>query len=108
MARGLLILFHPFENEMKEIHEKDVIELYNTLKKDIEKKRSSFEKHKTLQFTLHSATHTPTRNSLIAIDSLKAINGGHFPIIIKISDLYIKLHEGLGLVLELSKRLAIY
>ena len=62
MARGLLVLFHPFENEMKEIHEKDVIELYNTLKKDIEKKRSSFEKHKTLTDVLNQIVREKNEN----------------------------------------------
>ena len=36
LARGLLILFHPFRDEMKDIHEKDVLELCNDNKMSIE------------------------------------------------------------------------
>ena len=48
LARGLLILFHPFKNEMQDIHEQDVVLLYEKNKTDIEKKRNLFEKHKTI------------------------------------------------------------
>ena len=62
VARSLLILFHPFENEMKDIHEKNVIELYNTHKKEVDKKRNMFEKHKVLTELINSIErekHTP-------------------------------------------------
>ena len=48
LARGLLILFHPFLNEMSEIHEKNVTEMYLNNEKEIERKRNNFEKHKIL------------------------------------------------------------
>ena len=48
LARGLLILFHPFQNEMTEIHEQNVTEMYLKNRKEIERKRSQFEKHKVL------------------------------------------------------------
>ena len=48
LARGLLILFYPFQNEMVDIHEKNVTEVYFDNEKEIEKKRNSFEKHKIL------------------------------------------------------------
>ena len=43
-ARGLLILFYPFRNEMEDIHSLDVYELLNEYKQDIEEKRKLFEK----------------------------------------------------------------
>ena len=46
LARGLLILFHPFKDEMTEIHEQDVAELYSKYKEEIEEKRDLFENHK--------------------------------------------------------------
>ena len=54
VARGLLILFHPFENEMNDIHEQNVIELYNTHKEEIDEKRNLFEKHKVLTEMINS------------------------------------------------------
>ena len=48
LARALLILFHPFTDEMKDIHQKDVMELYSANKNKIQKKRNKFEKHKII------------------------------------------------------------
>ena len=45
LARGLLILFHPFRSEMEEIHNADVLELLNENKEQIEEKRKLFENH---------------------------------------------------------------
>ena len=45
LARGLLILFYPFRNEMEDIHENDVLELCNNNKSLIEEKRKIFEKN---------------------------------------------------------------
>ena len=54
LARGLLILFHPFTNEIEEIHEQNVIELYNLNKESIESKRHIFEQHKILTEVINS------------------------------------------------------
>ena len=54
LARGLLILFHPFRNELTDIHEKNVGELYLSNKAEIEKKRGLFEKHKVLTDIINS------------------------------------------------------
>ena len=48
LARGLLILFLPFRDEMKEIHEQDVKELLNIKKDLINQKRSRFEKYQLM------------------------------------------------------------
>ena len=48
LSRGLLILFHPFKNEMKDIHEENVMDLYDKNKQEIERKRNIFEKHKVI------------------------------------------------------------
>ena len=48
LARGLLILFLPFRDEMKEIHEKDVKELLDVKKDLINLKRSRFEKYQVM------------------------------------------------------------
>ena len=48
LARGLLILFHPFRDEMKDIHMENVVDLYKKHEKDIEMKRNMFEKHKVI------------------------------------------------------------
>ena len=48
LARGLLILFKPFRDEMKEIHCKDVKKLLKKNKDFIEEKRSKFEKYKVM------------------------------------------------------------
>ena len=48
LARGLLILFKPFRNEMKEIHQKDVKKLLKENNELIEEKRSKFESYKVL------------------------------------------------------------
>ena len=48
LARGLLILFHPFQDENKEIHEQNVIELYEKNKKRVDERRNLFEKHKII------------------------------------------------------------
>ena len=54
LARGLLILFHPFKNEMNDIHEQNVTLLYEENKKEIEKKRNMFEKHKIITDVVNS------------------------------------------------------
>ena len=53
-ARGLLILFYPFRNELEDIHEKDVTELYTSNRKEIERKRQLFEKHRILTDVINS------------------------------------------------------
>ena len=47
-ARGLLILFYPFNNEMADIHDQDVMELLDENKDMIEEKRKSYEKNVNL------------------------------------------------------------
>ena len=48
MARGLLILFKPFINELVEIHTQDVKRLLFDNKDMIEEKRAFFEKYKLM------------------------------------------------------------
>ena len=48
LARGLLILFKPFRNEIVEIHQKDVIELLATSEDVIKEKRMLFERYKVM------------------------------------------------------------
>ena len=48
LARGLLILFLPFEDEMTDIHQKDVNSLLAEFRTKIEEKRQIFEKYKNL------------------------------------------------------------
>ena len=48
LARGLLILFHPFRNELEEIHAHDVKQLLDENRDDIERKRHGFEKYKLM------------------------------------------------------------
>ena len=47
-CRGLLILFHPYRNEMVEIHEKNVMELARDNLAAIKIVQAKFEAHKTL------------------------------------------------------------
>ena len=42
--RGKLILFYPFRNELQDIHEKDIGELSEEKKNEIEMKQSKYEK----------------------------------------------------------------
>ena len=46
--RGLLLLFIPFQNELEEIHEKDINDLYSDNEKIIKERRAMFEKHKVM------------------------------------------------------------
>ena len=48
LARGLLILFMPFRNELNEIHTKDVKQLLDENDELIEQNRSIFEKYKLM------------------------------------------------------------
>ena len=48
LARGLLILFHPFRNEMQDIHRHDVKQLLFENREQIESKRKLFEKYKVM------------------------------------------------------------
>ena len=48
LARGLLVLFLPFQDEMKEIHTQDVKALLSKFEDLIESKRSMFEKYKLM------------------------------------------------------------
>ena len=41
LARALLILFHPYTNEMEQIHQQNVTEIYSKFKKEVEKKKKS-------------------------------------------------------------------
>ena len=46
LARGLLVLFMPFRNEMMDIHQKDVQQLLAEKKDIINEKRAIFERYK--------------------------------------------------------------
>ena len=48
LARGLLILFMPYRNEMEEIHQHDVKELLSNNRETIEEKREIFEKYRLM------------------------------------------------------------
>ena len=48
LARGLLILFHPFRDELKDIHSRNVVDLMHDDKDAIEELRSKYEKHMNL------------------------------------------------------------
>ena len=48
LARGLLILFMPFRDEMNDIHRKDVKKILEEKREMIEEKRSKFEKYKVM------------------------------------------------------------
>ena len=48
LARGLLILFKPFRNEMEEIHRQDVKQLLEDANLVITEKRKIFEKYKVM------------------------------------------------------------
>ena len=48
LARGLLILFKPYRNEMIEIHQKDVKELLAISEEVVTEKRQLFEKYKVM------------------------------------------------------------
>ena len=48
MYRALCILFHPFRNEMKDIHSSDVKSLYLEHEEHIEENRLKYEKHRGL------------------------------------------------------------
>lgn len=45
LARGLLILFYPFVNEMRDIHQHNVIELLDENKDMIDEKRKTYERN---------------------------------------------------------------
>ena len=51
LARGLLILFMPFRNERKEIHQKDVKEVLEEKNEVIQEKRKIFENTKLWQIS---------------------------------------------------------
>ena len=53
-ARGLLILFLPFRDELKDIHEKNVNDLYSENKETIQARRNIFEKHKVMTDIIYS------------------------------------------------------
>ena len=46
--RALCILFLPFRDEMRDIHSKDVKQLYIKHEKDIEENQQSYERHRTM------------------------------------------------------------
>ena len=48
LARGLLILFFPFRNEMEDIHTQDVEKILSDKKDIIQEKRKRFEKYKVM------------------------------------------------------------
>ena len=54
LKRGLLILFTPFVNEMEDIHENDINELYTKFENVIKEKRAIFEKHKVMTEIIES------------------------------------------------------
>ena len=54
LKRGLLILFSPFINEMEDIHENDIDELYTKFEMVIKEKRAIFEKHKVMTEIIES------------------------------------------------------
>ena len=53
-ARGLLILFFPFRDEIKDIHEMNVNDLYSENKETIQARRNIFEKHKVMTDIIYS------------------------------------------------------
>ena len=68
-ARGLLILFYPFRNEMRDIHENDVQSLYEKNKSSIQRVRNIFEKHRVMSdiiFTLQKERNDNTENNELA------------------------------------------
>ena len=71
-ARGLLILFHPFRDELKEIHENNVKDLYEDNKLSIQAIRNIFEKHKVMSdiiFELDKETETEKDNDNEQVES---------------------------------------
>ena len=43
-----MILFFPFQNEMKDIHEQDIDKLYKDNEEELNERRALFEKHKVM------------------------------------------------------------
>ena len=64
LARGLLILFLPFRDEMTEIHQKDVTELLDSKKDLINPKRSRFEKYQVMNDLINLIHKESEKNSL--------------------------------------------
>ena len=62
LARGLLILFMPFRDELKDIHAKDVKQLLDEKEGLIQRKKNIFEKYK-LMSELISTIQPDEKNS---------------------------------------------
>ena len=65
-ARGLLILFFPFREEMRDIHNHDVKDLYEDNKLSIQARRNIFEKHKVMTdiiYSLYKESDEAARNA---------------------------------------------
>ena len=63
LARGLLILFLPFRDEMKEIHQNDVTELLSANKDLIQSKRERFEKYQLMNDLINSIQKESEKNN---------------------------------------------
>jgi len=77
LARGLLVLFHPFRNEMQEIHQHDVRALLKENYDAIQHKRMMFEKFKVMTDLIKKIqpdpANKPTDSSSEDEDSFKEI-----------------------------------
>ena len=61
--RDLLVLFHPFRNELNEVHNvKSITNLYNRHKNDIERRRREFEPNRELMKKMEDAIHDQEQN----------------------------------------------
>ena len=65
LARGLLILFLPFQNEMADIHQKDVKLVLAEFREVIEEKRHMFEKYKRLTELISSIENDEAKSDNI-------------------------------------------
>ena len=62
LARGLLILFLPFRDEMADIHRQDVKQLLSEKKDMINAKREIFEKYKTMTDLINNIQKEEEKN----------------------------------------------
>ena len=68
LARGLLILFKSFRNEMDEIHSQDVKQLLVDNRELIESKRQNFEKYKLMTELISKIESNVDANDNLFID----------------------------------------
>ena len=64
LARGLLILFSSYRNEMLDIHQKDVKQLLEECRETVEEKRKQFERYKVMQDLISSIESEASRTEL--------------------------------------------